>query len=40
MRLNVNNLLDREYYQSLGWTEGGNTFGAPRNYMLSLRYQL
>ena len=40
VRLNVNNLLDREYYQSLGWTEGGNTFGAPRNYMLSLRYQL
>lgn len=34
-RLNVNNLFDKHYYQSLGWDAGGNVFGAPRNIMLS-----
>lgn len=38
IRLNINNLFDKHYYQGIGWTTGGNVFGAPRNAMLSLRY--
>ncbi|WP_353172715.1 TonB-dependent siderophore receptor [Paracandidimonas soli] len=40
LRLNVNNLFDKMYYQGLGWSTGGNSYGAPRNFMLTLNYQL
>ncbi|RXK13422.1 TonB-dependent siderophore receptor [Halarcobacter mediterraneus] len=34
--LNVYNLLDKEYYQTLGWDTGGNVIGAPRTFLLSM----
>lgn len=38
IRLNLNNLFDKHYYQGIGWSTGGNVFGAPRNVMLTARY--
>lgn len=38
IRLNINNLFDKNYYQNIGWTTGGNVFGAPRNFMLTGKY--
>lgn len=38
IRLNINNLFDKHYYQGLGWTTGGNVFGAPRNFVVTARY--
>lgn len=38
LRLNVNNVFDKKYYQGLGWTTGGNSYGAPRNFMLTATY--
>ncbi|CAB3905463.1 Fe(3+)-pyochelin receptor [Achromobacter anxifer] len=35
--LNVNNLFDRGYYQSLSGTAWNNRYGEPRNVMLTLR---
>lgn len=35
--LNVNNLFDRTYYQTVGYASGGNFYGTPRNAMLTLR---
>lgn len=35
--LNGNNLLDRKYFETLKTSEYGNYYGAPRNYMLTLR---
>jgi len=37
--LNVNNLFDRRYYQSLSGTAWNNRYGEPRNVMLTLRAQ-
>lgn len=37
--LNLNNLLDRRYYQTIGNTVSGNWYGEPRNFTLSLRGQ-
>jgi outer membrane receptor for ferric coprogen and ferric-rhodotorulic acid len=37
--LNVNNLFDRRYYQSLSGTSWNNRYGEPRNVMLTLRAQ-
>ncbi len=37
LALNVDNLFDRHYYQTVGGTSGGNWYGAPRNWMLTLR---
>lgn len=34
--LNVYNLFDKEYYQSLGWDTGGNVVGTPRTFLLSM----
>jgi outer membrane receptor for ferric coprogen and ferric-rhodotorulic acid len=34
--LNVYNLFDKEYYQSIGWATGGNTIGTPRTFLLSM----
>lgn len=35
--LNVNNAFDKRYYQSVGTTTGGNYYGAPGNWTLTLR---
>ncbi|MEE1926134.1 TonB-dependent siderophore receptor [Pseudomonas sp. 148P] len=35
--LNGNNLFDKEYYQTVASSAYGNWYGAPRNYMLTLR---
>lgn len=35
--LTINNLLDRKYYETIGGTDIGNYYGAPRNAMLTLR---
>jgi iron complex outermembrane receptor protein/outer membrane receptor for ferric coprogen and ferric-rhodotorulic acid len=37
LALNINNLFDRTYYQTLGSTFSNNLYGAPRNAMLTLR---
>jgi len=39
LALNVNNVFDKRYLQSVGTTAGGNVYGEPRNVMLSLRGQ-
>ncbi|WP_315122597.1 TonB-dependent siderophore receptor [Comamonas antarctica] len=41
VRLNVNNLFDRKYYNALSGTVGfpSNVYGEPRNVMLSARYR-
>lgn len=36
--LNLNNLLDKTYYTRLGGTNTYNTYGEPRSFTLSLRY--
>lgn len=36
-QLNANNLFDKTYYQTVDSTAGGDWYGAPRNYMLTLR---
>jgi outer membrane receptor for ferric coprogen and ferric-rhodotorulic acid len=38
--LNVNNLFDRTYYQTVGTTNGGNWYGAPRNLLLNIQGRL
>jgi TonB-dependent siderophore receptor len=38
--LNVNNLLDRIYYQTVGSTNSGNWYGAPRNFLLTIQGRL
>ncbi|MBN9147726.1 MULTISPECIES: TonB-dependent receptor [unclassified Nitrobacter] len=37
MALNVNNVFDKKYYQTVGWTDLGNWYGPPRNFLLSAR---
>ncbi|WP_158080921.1 TonB-dependent siderophore receptor [Pelomonas sp. KK5] len=37
LALNLNNLFDRRYYQTVASTVGGNFYGAPRNLTLTLR---
>jgi TonB-dependent siderophore receptor len=39
LALNINNILDRRYYQTVADTTSGNWYGAPRNFMLTLRGQ-
>ena len=36
LSLNLNNIFDRVYYQTLGELEFGNWYGQPRNFMLKL----
>ncbi|WP_049870502.1 TonB-dependent siderophore receptor [Pseudomonas cremoricolorata] len=36
-QVNANNLFDKTYYQTVDASDGGNWYGAPRNYMLTLR---
>ena len=35
--LNANNIFDKVYYERVGGADGGNWYGAPRNWMLTLR---
>ncbi|MFC4308026.1 hypothetical protein ACFPN2_02930 [Steroidobacter flavus] len=35
--LNLNNLTDRTYYQTVNDVQFGNWYGEPRNYMLTVR---
>lgn len=37
IQLNINNLFDRRYYQSVQYHAGGNYFGAPRNFLLTAK---
>jgi outer-membrane receptor for ferric coprogen and ferric-rhodotorulic acid len=37
LALNVDNLFDRRYYQTIGTVKSGNWYGAPRNAMLTVR---
>ncbi|WP_130466497.1 TonB-dependent siderophore receptor [Corticibacter populi] len=39
LALNINNLLDRTYYQTVTNSSSGNWYGEPRSYTLSLRGQ-
>jgi outer membrane receptor for ferric coprogen and ferric-rhodotorulic acid len=32
--LNVNNVFNRRYYDTIGTTNGGNWYGEPRNFLL------
>ena len=36
--LNVNNVFDKKYYQSVGYAEYSNWYGVPRNFLVSMRY--
>ncbi|MEX3776499.1 TonB-dependent siderophore receptor [Pseudomonas sp. MYb118] len=40
LQLNANNIFDRDYYQSISTSTqyGGDSYGAPRNLMLTARY--
>ncbi|KAB8041685.1 TonB-dependent siderophore receptor [Janthinobacterium aquaticum] len=42
LRLNIDNLLDRRYYQALGysWSGGLERYGAPRSVLVSLSYRM
>ncbi|KHA76792.1 hypothetical protein NC77_21645, partial [Janthinobacterium lividum] len=42
LRVNVDNVLDRRYYQGLGysWSGGLERYGAPRSVLLSLNYKM
>lgn len=35
--LNVNNLTDKTYYQTVGTSESGNWYGEPRSFTLTVR---
>lgn len=37
LALNVNNLSDKVYYQTVGYATGGNFYGTPREWLLTLR---
>lgn len=39
LRLNVYNLFDKYYYESIGSPTNGNGFGAPRNVLLTAQYR-
>lgn len=39
LQFNLNNLTDKYYYESLGWTNSSNGWGAPRNVLVTARYQ-
>jgi len=36
--LNVNNIFDKKYYQTVGYSSYGNWYGEPRNFLASVRY--
>ncbi|MFC4309125.1 TonB-dependent siderophore receptor [Steroidobacter flavus] len=37
VRLNIDNLLDKTYWEAIGGVGSGNLYGAPRSYVLSVR---
>ncbi|NPD14904.1 TonB-dependent siderophore receptor [Xinfangfangia sp. D13-10-4-6] len=37
IQLNVNNVFDKYYYETVGGFEGSNSFGAPRSFMLTAK---
>ncbi|WP_027017098.1 TonB-dependent siderophore receptor [Comamonas composti] len=39
LQLNISNLFDKHYYQTLGTNNGANYFGTPRRLLLSAKYQ-
>ncbi|KAG1246566.1 hypothetical protein G6F65_020616 [Rhizopus arrhizus] len=39
IQLNVNNLFDKRYFESMQGNNGGNYYGTPRSFLLSTRYQ-
>ena len=39
IRLNINNVADRYYYEATGSTQDNNHFGAPRNFLLTANYR-
>ncbi|AOA58543.1 TonB-dependent siderophore receptor [Acinetobacter larvae] len=39
LQFNLNNLLNKNYYTSLGWNSGGTAFGATRNFMITAKYK-
>lgn len=39
LQLNIHNLFDRNYYETLQVRNGANYFGAPRNVLLTARYK-
>jgi len=38
-QFNVNNILDKTYYKTVGTTTGGNWYGDPRNFTFTLRFK-
>lgn len=36
--LNINNIFDKKYYQTVGGSAGQNWYGQPRNFLVSMRY--
>jgi len=38
IRLNLYNVFDKYYYQTIGSTQDNNHFGAPRNFLLTAKY--
>ncbi len=39
LRLNLNNVFDKYYYQTIGSTQDNNHFGAPRNFLITATYR-
>lgn len=39
VNLNINNLFDKYYYESIGTPTNGNGFGAPRNFLVTAKYR-
>ena len=39
LRLNVYNVFDKYYYESIGSPINGNGFGSPRSWLLTAKYQ-
>lgn len=39
VNLNINNLFDKYYYESIGSPTNGNGFGAPRNFLITAKYR-
>ena len=39
LQMNISNLFDRRYFETLGTNNGGNYFGVPRRLLLTAKYQ-
>jgi len=40
LRLNINNLFDKRYYQNLGSNSFANVYGDPRNILLTAKWSM